>query len=845
MVRGKKKIEILKIKTFNVTGSTGNKYIITDINGNFSCNCKSFLFRGRCKHIEIAKVTNNMPGTEKDKKKIDEKVSFAATNIKKLRDKILIGSTTNRNRLINYKHNDKRRDQVRIVDELPNQVFERLSNGDEFIFRSLPEPDYEPKDEKTKEFIMALEKAKKQDEVYLKELEKLGKDYDEISKEFQEIERDLKDRVRKDLKMKKRATPEVLGVIEYAKKCNINPDFNLPKLEKEISEDHNDKYLQTILLPEQLDRKLIFIKRTARKALNEKGVDTLCLAIGFLEWFESSKSDIGIVSPLLLLPVTLEEIKKKTGSQFEINGNGNDLEVNLVLKAKLQKDFGLILPEVEENQKPEDYFEKLTESIKSRKRWSLKRYITFGTFDFHRMAMYNDLDPKNWSNLGEQQTLQDIFSGTGQEDGLTSEEYEVDDEKNQAKVPLLLNQADASQFSAVLEVMDGRNLALQGPPGTGKSQTITNIIGAALAQNKKVLFLADKKAALDVVYKKLVDAGLGEFCLKIPSTNVKKIDVIDDIKKRLDLKSKRINQQELLHDIEKEKKIKGQLINYAKILTTKIGQSEKNIYELNGLRAKYKQYENKIFSELFELGYKNIFKAKSIEDISSQKIQIIAENLEQNEIQSKSIKSKYKNLSSHPWYGFNNDKINPYEKKDFIKFVNKILGYQDALINFIQELKSLQLDECQFIETIDQFNNIKMILKDFEDPKDFYNGIEAVSSVKDLDLVKEFIKQLEEIKPELELEKKVFSLFKFKISDFRKVDKLKKLFDESGFFGSFSSKFREGKKEYLAISKGNVFNKKNAIKNLEIYSKFKKIHKSFIEKKEKIENNQPVKKNTW
>ena len=72
----------------------------------------------------------------------------------------------------------------------------------------------------------------------------------------------------------------------------------------------------------------------------------------------------------------------------------------MVLKAKLQKDFGLILPEVEENQKPEDYFEKLTESIKSRKRWSLKRYITFGTFDFHRMAMYNDLDPKNWSNLG-------------------------------------------------------------------------------------------------------------------------------------------------------------------------------------------------------------------------------------------------------------------------------------------------------------------------------------------------------------------------------------------------------------------------------------------------------------
>ena len=148
------------------------------------------------------------------------------------------------------------------------------------------------------------------------------------------------------------------------------------------------------------------------------------------------------------------------------------------------------------------------------------------------MAMYNDLDPNNWLNLGEQNTLQDIFSGTSEGDGLTAEEYDVDDEKNHSNVPLLLNSADASQFSAVIDAMNGKNLALQGPPGTGKSQTITNIIGAALAQHKKVLFLADKKAALDVVYKKLQESGLHDYCLKIPSTNVKKIEVIENIKRR-------------------------------------------------------------------------------------------------------------------------------------------------------------------------------------------------------------------------------------------------------------------------------------------------------------------------
>ena len=69
---------------------------------------------------------------------------------------------------------------------------------------------------------------------------------------------------------------------------------------------------------------------------------------------------------------------------------------------------------------------------------------------------------------------------------------------------MLINEADASQFSAIVDVMDGKNVAIQGPPGTGKSQTIANIIGAALAKKKTVLFCAEKQAALDVVHKKLI-----------------------------------------------------------------------------------------------------------------------------------------------------------------------------------------------------------------------------------------------------------------------------------------------------------------------------------------------------
>jgi predicted ATP-dependent serine protease len=100
-------------------------------------------------------------------------------------------------------------------------------------------------------------------------------------------------------------------------------------------------------------------------------------------------------------------------------------------------------------------------------------------------------------------------------------------------VPLLITEADSSQFAAIADVMDGKNLAIKGPPGTGKSQTITNILAAALAKRMKVLFVAEKMAALEVVKKRLDEAGLGEFCLELHSTKARKQDALESLRKRL------------------------------------------------------------------------------------------------------------------------------------------------------------------------------------------------------------------------------------------------------------------------------------------------------------------------
>ena len=165
-------------KLIKIKGSTGNIYKVREENGQYTCECKSFLYRNSCKHIDNIKFkesTKMSPKTsDSDSRTLSEKskIDFAKKNIKSLRQKILVGSTTNRNPLINFKHSDRKPTQTRIVDELPDEIYKSLAAGKSFVFKPLPEPDYNPKDENTKEFKKEFETAQKQDEVFLKTTKK-------------------------------------------------------------------------------------------------------------------------------------------------------------------------------------------------------------------------------------------------------------------------------------------------------------------------------------------------------------------------------------------------------------------------------------------------------------------------------------------------------------------------------------------------------------------------------------------------------------------------------------------------------------------------------------------------
>ena len=146
-------------------------------------------------------------------------------------------------------------------------------------------------------------------------------------------------------------------------------------------------------------------------------------------------------------------------------------------------------------------------------------------------------------------------------------------------IPFVLD-IDLSQYVAIKRALEGENLVIQGPPGTGKSQTIANLISAALEQDKTVLFVAEKQVALEVVYKRLAEVGLGEFILQLHSAKGGKQAVLKSLKDRLEIKSS-------AHDYEGDKakrrevtKLGANLNKYAKAMNTIFGAVQRSVHDI-------------------------------------------------------------------------------------------------------------------------------------------------------------------------------------------------------------------------------------------------------------------------
>lgn len=295
---------------------------------------------------------------------------------------------------------------------------------------------------------------------------------------------------------------------------------------------YTDNQLETRLGPDGLQKRLLKLSRDAKAAEEEQGVNILFLAMGFLTWFEDETSNVKREAPLLLLPVEL--VRNQRTSTFDLRFRDDEISTNLPLQERLKGDFGIDLPEIEteEGWKPDGYFDEVEETVSNKPRWKIDRNgMQLGFFSFAKLLMFRDLDPTKWpDNALERHSLTTglLYERFEAEESLFGAEDRLDDRLPPENLFHVVD-ADSSQAKVIEEVRSGRNLVVQGPPGTGKSQTITNIIAAAVRDGKRVLFVAEKMAALSVVHKRLVDVGLSDICLELHSKSANKKAVLGEL----------------------------------------------------------------------------------------------------------------------------------------------------------------------------------------------------------------------------------------------------------------------------------------------------------------------------
>ena len=289
----------------------------------------------------------------------------------------------------------------------------------------------------------------------------------------------------------------------------------------------------------QLEARLIDLHRQVRNDFAEGGANTLFLAVGFLRWKKKPQDERSYRAPLLLVPVKLE--RRSASSRFTIRFHEDEPRFNATLLQILERDFDLKLPQFsgdlpldENGVDVQRLLASMRQAVRDVPGMEVLDETALSTFSFAKFLMWKDLVERTEA-LRQNRVVRHLIDSPEQafqpDDGSSAFRNERDLDRAYAPADIIcLLPADSSQLAASLAAAEGRDFVIIGPPGTGKSQTIANMIANCLAVGKTVLFVAEKTAALDVVYRRLREHGLGQHCIELHSNKADRRHFLGQLK---------------------------------------------------------------------------------------------------------------------------------------------------------------------------------------------------------------------------------------------------------------------------------------------------------------------------
>ena len=330
-----------------------------------------------------------------------------------------------------------------------------------------------------------------------------------------------------------------------------------------------------------LERNSINLLRKAKNDLEEGGSNTLYLALGMLLWKENKEDERSYRAPLILIPAELT--RASAGAKIKVKQLPDETPIfnTTLIEFMLTEynidlnEFRLSLPEDESGVDVELIWNTVREKIAEQGGFEVVEDLVIASFSFAKYLMWTDLKDRV-DDLQENPFVKHLIDHP--EDAYIQDTSfvvteDVDEKIDLEKVFTPLN-CDSSQLVAVDASGRAQDFVLEGPPGTGKSETIANIICHNIALGKKVLFVAEKMAALNVVYRRMEKIGLDHLCLELHSNKANKKAVIEQLRVASDKRDEAMSDG-WVQSVRMLKEKRDHLNKYVKAL------HEKSIYGLS------------------------------------------------------------------------------------------------------------------------------------------------------------------------------------------------------------------------------------------------------------------------